>query len=184
MEDLIVSQSSERNWPGCVAAVKANDRACTGDVRLLVDYSLLAAEIPLKLIVRAPAGLAAYTIVAHSEIRDLGGAPHPAGGVEFTIAGLSNTVVAEGYRRQGIYTALIKLRNIILDQSSGFDCVAALVKKGYEQRYRRQYPGFKLVKEEDQFGAAWLIRVLPGIVITESEMGRAITYLETEVKKW
>lgn len=179
MEDLIVSRSSEGNWPGCVAAVKANDRTCTGDVRLLIDYSLLSAEIPLKLIVRAPAG---HTIVAHSEIRDLG----EVNGTK--IAGMSNTVVAPGYRHHGIYTALIKLRNMILDRGS-FDCVVGRVKMGYEDRYMAQYspqfPGFTCVKKEDAYGAAWVLRPIYYCAPLEmKELKPIIKYLETEVKKW
>lgn len=179
MDNYIVEKATgEKWWNLILKRVKANDEVSEQPFRLLVDWSLLSEPIPVKLAVWTPG----RTVVAHSEIRDLGTA------AGLRIAGLSNTVVAPGYRRQGIYTALIKLRNAILD-GSDFDCVAARVKKGFEDRYMAQYNpqflGFTCVKKEDAYGAAWLLRPIhywDHLAVEEEKP--IMNHLETKVKKW
>jgi len=172
--NLVIQRvNDDREWQNALAAVKRKGGQWEGPARMLVDLELFRCEAPMRLVVKA----SRQGVVAHSEIRDLGTAEYAA-----RIAGLSNTVVRPGLRRHGIYSAIIYLRNVLLDRSD-FQFVAARVKKGHEQRYMQQYPGFTRVKKEDEFGAAWLLRPIGPRSIDEAVWG-VVKHLETKVKKW
>lgn len=162
-------------WKHALEAVK-QPIGCRWDrFTFFAGMAVFSVPIPERLIVTA----GDRTVIAHSEIRDLGMDPVS----DLHIAGLSNTIVAEAFRQKGIYTALIKLRNLIIDHSR-FDCVAARVKLGYEDRYMAQYQGFHRVKDEDPHGAAWILRQTRGKALSSERIASIVSYLEHEVKKW
>lgn len=172
---IIIPSVKRGTWHSAIEAVKRPIQCPWHRVHLFTHMSLFSQPIPEKLVVITRDS----TVVAHSEVRDLGTDPVS----HLQIAGLSNTVVAEAFRSKGIYTALIKLRNLIID-CSGFDCVAARVKLGYEERYMAQYPGFRIVKDQDPQGAAWILRETRGKALDTDECASVVSYLEREVEKW
>ena len=169
---LISAVHGRKAWNGVRRLVKQGKKCPHDKLEFYADMSLFSESIPLKLAVTVKGN-----IVGHSEIRDLGTARYG-----ICIAGLSNTIVTPGYRHRGIYTELIVLRNIILDLS-GFLFVAGRVKRGYEERYMNQYPGFVRVKDEDADGAAWVLRSVGGRPYTDEMLSAAMEHLEN-IEKW
>jgi hypothetical protein len=172
MATALITAVESRDWEAVQRLVKEDKTYRDEGLQPFADLSLLDEPIPLKLAVTVNG-----KIVAHSEIRDLG---TPGYGIR--IAGLSNTVVTPGYRRLGIYTALIRVRNLLLDHSD-FLFVAARVKRGYEGRYTGVYPGFVKVKEADPQDQAWLVRATRGKTYSEPMLGLATAHLE-KVGRW
>ena len=169
---LINAVHGEDNWNGVRGLVKEDKRCPYDELKFFADMALFSEPIPMKLAMTVRGN-----IVAHSEIRDLGTARY---GIR--IAGLSGTVVTPGYRHHGIYTQLILLKNIIVDRS-GFFFVTARIKRGYEEWYMVQYPGFVKVKEQDPQNQAWVIRPVRMRSYTGDMLQAAIEHLEI-VKKW
>ena len=167
---------ADGDWQDTLQAVKA-PLDCFGwkTIGFYYHHAVFSVGIPQRLKVTTDDTI----IVAHSEIRDLGTDPVS----NLSVAGLSNTIVAQAFRGKGIYTTLIKLRNLVIDHTD-FDCVAARVKLGYEDRYMAQYPGFCRVKDQDPHGAAWILRETPGKALERIEYTSVVSYLEREVKKW
>lgn len=175
---LIQPVLSQQEWQKALESVKADNNHPWDSFRYYLDVRAFSIGIPqrLRVVMMTNHGT---IIAAHSEIRDLGTEPE----CGLSISGLSNTVVSEYFRHKGIYTELIKLRNLIINCSQ-FDCVAARVKLGYEERYMAQYPGFRIVKDQDPHGAAWILRETRGKALDSDECASVVSYLEREVKKW